>query len=259
MKTAFRIPRIFCGALAIAGFALGTSVQGAILSLDGATRISSVVSTPVNLTTNGNLDWAYWAPTSGTGVTPPVAPTNEKLGGIAISSLDTVGGGSLRGSATSTTVERYSWTDGTSAATGSNMSLAGLIFNSQIGTAADGKGWQLTIAGDPAQERIVTLYLGAFAATGNLTLTLNGVAAPITNSQVFPSAGPKQMDIYTLRFKPDTVTDLLSVQYYASAITDPTNAHVGLQAITVATAVPEPATAGLLFVGCLALCRRRRE
>jgi hypothetical protein len=52
-------------------------------------------------------------------------------------------------------------------------------------------------------------------------------------------------------------SDQLLVQYTASAITDTANGHVGLQAVTV-SAVPEPGTAGLLFLGGLVLSRRRR-
>src|SRR4051812_9483903 len=112
MSPASRTSRFLLGALAIAGFLLGTPVQAAFLSLDGVLRISSAVPTPVNLTTTGSLDWAYWAPNSGTVVPPLVAPSNEKLGGTAIGNLDIVGGTGLRGSATSTTLERYSFTDG---------------------------------------------------------------------------------------------------------------------------------------------------
>jgi len=249
--------RVLLVATALGGFALGTPVRGAILTLDGVVRISSVVTTPVDLTSNGSLDWAYWSPNTATVVPPLVAPTNEKIGGTAIGSLDTVGGVGLRGSATSSTVERYSFIDGTSPTTGTNASLAGLIFNSPTGSGANGNGWKLSITGDPAEERLVTLYLGGFSATGNLTLTLNGVALPITDAKVFPNAGPKHMDVYTLRFQPDSLSDLLTVQYTASAITDPTNGHVGLQAVTVA-AVPEPATASLLFLGSLTFSRRRR-
>jgi hypothetical protein len=252
------LSRVFLNVVTVATLALATNVQAAILTLDGVQRITTLVPTPVNLTTVGSLDWAYWAPITGTGVAPLVPPTNEKTSGTAIGGLDTVGGGSLRGSTTASTVERYSWSDGTSPATGTNASLAGLIFNSQIGTSAAGKGWKLTIAGDPAVERVVTLYLGGFSATGNLVLTLNGVAAPLTDTKTFTSANPKQMDVYTLRFQPDALSDLLTVEYTASAITDPTNGHVGLQAVAVGLAVPEPGGAGLLFLGSLALCRRRR-
>jgi hypothetical protein len=252
-----RFPRLVFSSVTVGVFAAAASVQGAILTLDGVQRINAAVSSPVNLTLQGSLDWAYWAPNTGTSVPPLVAPTNEKLGGSLIGSLDTIGGGGLRGSTTSTTVERYSFTDGTSPTAGTNASLAGLIFNSQTGTSGNGKGLQLSITGDPTEERIVTLYLGAFGTTSNLTLTLNGVALPITDSQVFTNANPKHIDVYTVRFQPDSAADLLLVQYTASAITETTNGHVGLQAVTV-SAVPEPGVASFLCLGALALCRRRR-
>jgi hypothetical protein len=250
--------RLVFRSAAAALIAVATSVQGATLVLDGVQRISAVVSTPVNLTTQGTLDWAYWAPNTATIVSPLVPPTNEKLGGLLIGGLDTIGGGGLRGSATATTVERYSFIDGTSPLTGTNASLAGLIFNSQLGTSADGKGLQLSIAGNPAVEQIVTLYLGGFQATANLTLTLNGIALPVTSTQVFSAANPKHIDVYTVRFQPDSVNDLLLVQYTASAVVDLTNGHVGLQAVTV-SAVPEPGAASLLCLGALAWCHRRRR
>jgi hypothetical protein len=250
--------RFLLSVLAMAILAVETSAHAAILVLDGVQRISSLVTTPVDLTALGGVDWAYWAPTSGTVVTPPIAPTNDKLGGDAIGNVSNIGGTGLRGSASSTTLERYSFSDGTSPTSGTNASLAGLLFNGDIGTNSVGKGFQFSITGDPAQERLVTLYLGGFATTSNLTLSLNGVAVPITDSKVFTNANPKQLDVYTLHFRPDSASDVLLVQYTASAPTDPTNAHVGLQAVTVA-AVPEPATATLLCLAGLALCRRRRS
>lgn len=244
-------------AIAIAVFSFGASAHGATLSLDGVQRVSVNDNVPVNLTAQGSLDWAYWAPTSTSVIAGLIAPTNEKIGGSLIGSAETIGGAGLRGSAGGTTLERYSFTDGTSPTTGTNASLAGLIFSSPTGSAANGTGLQFSIVGDPNEERIVTLYLGGFQATSNLTLTLDGVALPITDSQVFTTFNPKHIDVYTIRFQPDSVDDLLLVQYTASVITDTANGHVGLQAVTVA--VPEPAAASLLCLGGLALCRRRRR
>jgi len=262
-----RPTRSFLGAIAIATLAVVASAQAALLTLDGRQRIGALVSSPVDLTVSGSLDWAYWSTTSGTLISP-FAPTNDKNGGTAISSASIFGGGTgLRGSGSSTTVERYSFTDGTSPGSGTNASLAGLLFNGDLGssggtgnTGAVGKGFQLTIAGDPLQERLVTLYLGGFASTSSLTLSLNGIAVPLTVSDApaFPNSSPKQMDIYTLRFKPDSASDLLQVQYIATSVSDVTNGHVGLQAVTVA-AVPEPGAVALLGLGGLALARRRRR
>ena len=185
-------------------------------------------------------------------VTPPVAPTNEKVGGSAIGSLDTDRrwwSPRLRDLHDRRTLQfhRRHLADH-----GDEREPGGPDLQFADWHQADGKGLQFSIAGDPNVERIVTLYLGGFQATSNLTLTLDGIAQPITDSKVFGTANPKQLDVYTLRFRPDSAADLLLMQYTASAITDATNGHVGLQAVTVA-AVPEPGAASLLCLGGLAL------
>jgi hypothetical protein len=257
MTGAMQMKRMLVGAaLGLGLLVVGAAERagGAVLVLDSSVRVSSTVATPVDLTAQGTLDWAYWAPT-GSGLTPPVAPTNEKLASTIISSMSNVGGTTLRGSASSTTTERYSWTDGTSPVSGTNASLAGLIFNSDLGSSANGKGLAFTIAGDPAVTRVVTLYLGAFAATGNLTVSLPG-AAPITDStQVFANSSPKQMQVYTLHFQTDSLADTLLVQWTASSITDVTNGHVGAQAVTVG--VPEPGSIGVAALGLVGMLARR--
>jgi hypothetical protein len=232
--------------------ALSNAASAAVLVLDNITRVTAI--NQVDLTT-GNADWAYWAPT-GT-VATPAAPTNRKLGGTIISDMTNVGGTALRGSSSSTTVERYNYTDGTNPTSATNASLAGLIFNSSLGASADGKGLSFTLPGDPTTLRRANLYFGGFSATGNLTLTLNGATTILDSSQVFINSGPKQMAVYSVLYQPDSADDLLSIQYTASGITDVNNAHVGAQAVTVA--VPEPAALSLLATGLILLVRRRRS
>jgi len=232
--------------------AMSNAASAAVLSLDSITRVNSV--TQANLT-DGNTDWAYWAPNTGTGQTPPVAPTNRKLGGSIISSMSNVGGSTLRGSTTASTTVHYNYTDGTNPTSATDASLAGLIFNSALGSNASGNGLSLTLTGDPTMPSVAKLYLGGFAATGNLTLTLNGATTVVNSSQIFPNTGPKQMAIYTVTYQPDNASDLLTVQFTASAITDVTNGHVGAQAVAVAT--PEPGILSLAAAGILFFARRR--
>jgi hypothetical protein len=250
-----QMKRMYLGAVVVLSVVwCAVDARAALLTLDNSTRVTALVSTSYDLSQGGVLDWAYWAPTT-TGLTPPVAPTNRKLGGTIISPMNVVGGTTLRGSASSTTVERYNWNDGTSPATGSNASLAGLIFNSDLGSSADGKGLSFTVTGDPLVTRWVNLFLGAFAATGNLSVTLNG-ATTVLDTQVFANNSPKQIEIYALRFRPDTIGDVLTVQWTASNITDTANGHVGAQAVQVA--VPEPGVVGMVVVGFAGMLATRR-
>ncbi len=99
--------RLLCfifSALVIA--AIPQCASAAVLSLDSVTRVSTTSQTNLS---NGATDWAYWAPTTA-GLATPVAPTNRKLNGSIISSMDKVGGTTLRGSSTATTFEQYTYT-----------------------------------------------------------------------------------------------------------------------------------------------------
>jgi len=229
--------------------AMSTFASAAVLSLDDITRVNT--TSQANLT-YGNADWAYWAPTTETGQTAPVAPTNRKLGGSIISSISNVGGTTLRGSATETTVEQYTYTDGISPTSAINASLTGWIFNSDQGSAAVGKGFSLTLTGDPAKPSIAKLYFGGSSATGKLTLTLNGATAVVNDKQDFSRS---ELAIYTVRYQPDIASDVLTVQF-TMPITDViANGHLAAQAVTVAV-VPEPGMHWVTAVGMIFLGRR---
>jgi len=244
---------VFRGVALLVAAVMSSIASAAVLSLDSITRVNSVSQTNLD----GNADWAYWAPTTGTAQTPPVAPTNRKLGGSIISSMSNAGGSTLRGSTTASTTVHYNYSDGTNPTSATDASLAGLIFNSDLGSNASGKGVSLTLTGDPTRPSVAKLYFGGFAATGNLTLMLNGATTVVNASQIFPNTGPKQMAIYTVTYQPDNASDMLTVQYTASAITDATNGHIGAQAVAVAT--PEPGMLSLGAVAMLLLGRRRRN
>ena len=221
-----------------------------------------------NLTTQGSVDWTYWAAATsgGTSYGSEMVPTNDKLGGSAISNLSLVGSGNLRASDTADASARYTWTDGSLASWTSrtNQNLpGGLIFSSALNTP--GAGFSLTVAGAVAgQTYYVMLYLGGFAATGNLSLSLPGVLSPVTdNTQVFGSSAPKSIVGYQVAFTPDSANDSLTVSYTSSATTS--NGHVGIEAVVVGTSeitpvppIPEPTAAMLGGLGSLLLFLRRK-
>jgi hypothetical protein len=226
------------------------------LVLDSIVRVNSTAATPINLTTQGTVDWAYWNSVFSSNL--PLPPSNSKNGGTAIGDLGIVGGTALQKSGSAVTTEQYSFTDGTNPVSATNVNLGGgLVFNSDLGSNSSGKGITLQVAGNPATEQIITLYLGGFGATGNLSLNLDGFGVTFgDNSQIFVGLSPKEIAIYTLRFRTDNVGEKLTISYTASDSTSPFS-HVGIEAITVA-AVPEPSALALGAVGLAFIFRRRR-
>lgn len=247
-------------AIPLAAAAMIGTVQAATLSLDAFQKYDAPMSPPSNLTTEGSLDWAYWASNVGTVVPGPVAPTNDKSGGTIISSLSVVGSGSgLRGSTSADANGRYTWTDGTSPVSGSNVNLSGgLVFSNTLGQ--NGQGFSFTLQGNPLTPYYVVLHAGGFAATGTLTLFLNGVQMVSDSSLVFANIGPKQVAAYQILFQPDNLTDVLTVQFTSSSVLDTSFSHVGIEAVTVGltSVIPEPSVALLGGLGSLLVFRRRK-
>jgi hypothetical protein len=248
----------FLAAKLIGGLTMIATVQSAhaaVLSLESVTRVAATPSTAADLTSVGTLDWAYWN-SIGTSLANPLAPTNEKVGGTIIGSLRTDDGmGNLRGSS-STVAQTYSWTDGTSPATGASTSLA-LTFNNLIGSNNLNKGIGISLPGSTSADRYAFLYFGGFAATGRLTLSLPGAIPVIYDTPAY-GAGPKGNDIFVVRYRPDNPADQLSANFIMTSTTDATNGHVGAQAVAISN-VPEPTSLGMLVAGGMLTLRRRRR
>ncbi|RYD26895.1 MAG: hypothetical protein EOP87_22020 [Verrucomicrobiaceae bacterium] len=232
--------------------------RAATLYLDATEKYDSTMATPVNLTANGTQDWAYWASSSGAVVGAPLAATNRRNATALISGLTNVNGSGFRGSTTADAYGRYSWTGGTSPESGTNVNLAGgLVFNDALNS--NGSGFSFTVKGDPAQDYYVVLYAGGFAATGALSLSLNGLTPVTSSTLTFANVGPKQVAAYQIVFRPDSADDLLTVQFTASGVSS-SSSHVGIEAVTVGLlpVIPEPTSALLGGMASLLLFRRRR-
>lgn len=217
---------------------LAVPAQAAILT-------GSAITEPeigVDLTDLGTVDWALWNTTDAASVGSHVA-TNTKSGGAdIISAITAVGGsGSVRG--VSGAVQTYSYTDGTSPATATDAT-SGFVINSQLDSM--GAGITLSITGSSSQLYVVDIWTAGFRARGDLTASLSGADDVVLSSRTFGDVGvAKESSRFTISFQPDSDTDLLNLSFLMSADTG-SNAHVGIQAITV-TAVPEPSSYAFLL------------
>ena len=235
---------------AVAAWAGVAGASASAASLSGS--VTTTVPSPVNLTAEGALDWAIWDyRASGSGASG--APSNRKLGGTAIGNASAING-TLRGITGTVPAPEYAYTDGTSP-TSAAGGLIGAITDNVLNTA--GPGVRVSITGDPTGERIAKVFVTGFNGTGTFTATLNG-ATTYTDSSV--SYGATRFPaVYTLTYRPDSATDVLTVSYRIQSTNGGGNTNMDLQAVAVSAApVPEPVGLGVLGVAGLVLGRRRR-
>jgi hypothetical protein len=131
-------------------------------------------ATTVNLTAVGTSDWARWPGYDHKATGGSQVPTYTLIGTTAAMPY---------GDAPRT----ISWTDGTPTPTGSVIS--GLYI------AGSGTGFQLTAPAD-LTTRTLTVYVGGWASTGQLTATLSDGSAP-----AFVSAPVSASGQYTVAYQ----------------------------------------------------------
>ena len=232
--------------VALLGGAWSLSASAATLSGSVTTSVSS----PVNLTNEGPVDWAIWDYTAAAQGTSG-APSNRKLGGTAIGNMSAVVG-TPRGITGTFSPPTYTYTNGTSPASATAAAI-GAITDTSVNVV--GSGWRLSVTGDPLTTETVKLYVAGFNGTGTLTATLNGATTYTDSSRVY--GGTRSGALYALTFKPDSASDVLQVSYVLQSVSGSGNANVDLQAVAVA--VPEPAGLGLLAIGAVGTLRRRQR
>jgi hypothetical protein len=248
--------RHLLGGAAAAALGVLVSVPAPAAVLTGS--VSTTVTGPVNLTTEGTTDWAVWNYSTNPITTPAsqtAGPSNRKAAVTpAIGSATTLVG-NARGTSSTLPTLTYTYTDGTSPTTLSPPATQGVLFDTTLNNTSAGFTFNITtgVAGVP---EVVKLYLSGFGTTPTLTATLPGATAYTDNSVTYPDTA-RPVTVYTLDVTPDHTGDLLAVKYQSTANNPGNgNANADLQAVTVGS-VPEPSAAGLLAAGAAGVLARR--
>ncbi len=213
----------------------------------------TTVPAPANLSELGELDWAYWSSGSASGVASQ-APTNRMADTTAlIGDVTAVGGGSVRGSSTKTSIS-VAYSDGVSPTSSAGVTIAG-AFNTGIGI--QDRGVEVSVVLPDTQQYQVTLFVSGFYAVGEFTASLAG-AIPYVDDSFSYDGGTKPGRAYEIIAQADNPGDVLSFTYVATTIRENnSNGHVLIGAVAI-SAVPEPTSLALLApLGVLALRRRR--
>ncbi len=208
------------------------------------------VTTNVDLTATGPVDWAEWNTTVGT-------PTQSKSGGTAISDLViTKGTASYVSQATANIL--YSWTNGdpTAAVTGSNPTDPQFRSASGADLVGSGASESISIVGTTALQT-VTLWGTSLKVGATITASLSGSSDAVTQIVRFDTA-TDNVWTYSVSFQADTAGDLLTltVNPYDSWTGNTTQERLGIGAATV---IPEPATLGMVVATGVGMIFVRRK
>src|SRR4051794_22367736 len=155
---------IFGGVVA-AGLIVGSSARGAVLT-------GSVNLTPPStkdLTADGPVDWAIWDYQAGS-AGGSGAPSNRKSGVTPVIGNVSAVLGTPRGITGTVTSPKYTYTDGTSPASQTAVSI-GAITDTSINIV--GSGVQFAVTGDPTRLETVNVLVTGFNAVGMFSATLN--------------------------------------------------------------------------------------
>jgi hypothetical protein len=174
-------------------------------------------ASPINLTTEGVLDWAHW----GNGA----APVFDHKAGVTqqISNVSFIGTSVVE--VFQDGFSPFSWTDGTPNATASN-NVSGIFVSNA------GSGFEITLPAD-TNFRTARLYGGSWYAQPRLELALSDGSAP---TLIDTSSGGSGLisTTYVFTYRAASNGQILRIRY-----TDPTNfSNIRLEAVTLTSGGP---------------------
>lgn len=153
---------------------------------------------PVNLTSEGILDWAHW------GRNGPTAFDHKAGVPQRITNVTKIGSGALNWHTGCPTI--FSWSDGTPTATVSNTTT-GINTNGSIGN-----GFEISVPADKSLKTL-RLYIGVWYAQGKLEATLSDGSAPAYIDTSQNKNNGASSGLYTISFKAASSGQTLKVRF----------------------------------------------
>jgi hypothetical protein len=186
-------------------------------TLAGMLTSLEAVTAPIDLTAEGQTDWAYWGLSA-------VTDFDQKLGGSgSITNYTLLGSRDVLFYDNSPTA--FSWSDGTPD-TSANGTTTGIYF------PGGGDGYEVDVAADTT-PRLLNIYVGAWAGTVHFEASLSdGSAAPYADNTLSHSnlGGPNRR--YSIIYAANSSGQTLKIKAWVTAATD-INGNVTLQAATL--------------------------
>ena len=179
-------------------------------------------TTPVNLTTEGELDWAHWG-NGGAQVFDHKAGVPQQISNVTI-----IGNVSPAWLADNPTP--FSWTNGTPNASASNNRTG--IF---VGSA--GNGFEITVPAD-VNFKTVRIFTGYWYSQTKLEASLSDGSAPTFVETSLGGTGAVQNGIYALSYRAASDGETLRIRYTVLTDYNPPFGNVALEAVTLSNGGP---------------------
>ncbi len=216
----------------IAALVLFTHMATASVIQDATGTNLGAVTTNVNLTAKGPVDWALWSAAGAT-------PSESKSGGTAISDLTITTDAGVSYAVGPTVNALYSWADGTPDATGTDSNPGDPRLTTGTGVdAMEGSGAKLslTVVGTTSPQT-VTIWGCSLKVGATITASLAGSSTVTTQLIRFDNSS-NNIWTYSVTFQADNPGDLLTltVTPYNSWTGNTTQERLGINAAAVESA-----------------------
>jgi hypothetical protein len=187
--------------------------------------IGSVAAVPgaVDLTADENLDWAHWGMDGSSGFDHKSDVPQQ------ISNYTQVGSDTVQ--QTSGYPTYFGWSDGTPNANG------GTYTGISVGGLANGFEFTIPAA---SYTKTLNLYVGLYAAQGNLQAFLSDFSASAYTDQSLSSLYGNAYGLYTFTFSTPAYGQTLHVRYTSQALYDVSYGNTTLETASLSGTVPAP-------------------